>query len=120
MQKPHKEPHPIELLLLVAWLVAEGLLLLRLVVAPMVAAALALLPAPHRRPAAPATAPSPAREPDVHPLATMAEALVAELEVHPVVELRRRARQAGIRKLARSGRRTELLATLAGMAVTMA
>lgn len=45
----------------------------------------------------------------------------AELEVHPVIELLRRARQAGLpRQLSRSGRRADLIAALAGMEVAMA
>lgn len=81
MQKPHNEPHPIELLLLAAWLAAEAVLeLLRLVAVPLVAAALALLPAPCRRPAAqPAAAPPPAdpAPPTEHPLAVLAAELGA-------------------------------------------
>ena len=91
---------PLAVLLLAAWLAAEALL-------PLVAAAVALLLAVAGwRPAAPRpTTPLVGVEPP--------EPAVPSLARLPVVELRRLARAAGHRQLARSGRRVDLLAALA-------
>jgi len=86
---------PLALLLLAAWLVAEAVL-------PLVAAAVALLlTVAGWRP----TTPRVGLEPPAPAVPSLARL--------PVVELRRLARAAGHRQLARSGRRVDLLAALA-------
>ncbi len=119
MQSLHKEPHPVELLVLVGIAVAEA-------VAALVVALVALvLTLADRRPAASEPAPvpaepAPAAPPAEHPLALVAEPLVAELESHTVVELRAMARAAGLpRRLSRSGRRADLLQALIAQEVAM-
>lgn len=87
---------PVLLLIVVVWLAAEALV--ALLIATL---ALVLTFAGWRPTQAPVRA-APGADPDVHPLQRL-----------PVVELRRLARAAGHRALARSGRRVELLQALA-------
>lgn len=93
----HTDPHPVEVLIVAAWITAEA-----------IAALLAALVALHRR-RRPALPPAPAvlalpPAPDPAPA----------LDALNVAELRRLARAAGLpRALSRSGRRADLLAALA-------
>ncbi len=115
MQNLRKEPHPVEVLLVGALLALEAAAVLVVAVAAL---ALTLLQAPPA--AATAPAPAPPAPPAEHPLAVVAESLVAELEPCTVAELRRRARAAGLpRSLSRSGCRDQLLSTLAGLEVAL-
>lgn len=93
------EPHPIELLLLALWLAAEALaaLIAELIAPPPTAPPALALPAAPPRPLALPPSPEPAP-----PLAALT-----------VGELRHLARSAGLRSLARSGRRADLLEALA-------
>ncbi|MEB3275673.1 MAG: hypothetical protein VKM92_01790, partial [Cyanobacteriota bacterium] len=116
MQKLHKEAHPVELAVIVALAVVEAITVL------LVALLAVVLTLADRRPTAPEPAPGPAEPapaaPLQHPLALVAEALVAELEGHTVAQLRTMARQAGLpRVLSRSGRRADLLQALAAWEV---
>jgi hypothetical protein len=114
------ELHPVEALLLVSWLALEAA---ATVLVALVALLLAIAPQGPSHPAAevlaaPADPPIPADRclpPVVHPLHALAQ---DTLEGLTVSELRRRARQLGLKALARTGRRTDLLQALAlqGMA----
>lgn len=91
---------PVALLLLAVWLLAAAM-------RPLVAAAIALvLTAAGWRPS---PAPVIPRSGDPAPLD---QGMPSPLVLLPVVELRRLARAAGHRQLARSGRRVDLLAAL--------
>ncbi|MEB3362174.1 MAG: hypothetical protein VKI42_08645 [Synechococcaceae cyanobacterium] len=138
MQKTH---NPIEVAIVLAWLVAEAL-------AVLVVAAIALIIA--LKPCSPGRAASQKRfwvratelkpcspgragkhfarlpkrpaspSPTATPLAAAAALVASELETSTVAELRRQARAAGLpRSLSRSGRRDALLSTLAGLEVAM-
>ena len=100
-----KNTHPIEVAIVLAWLVAEAVLTLLVAAAALV---VALLP-PGAAPAAP---------PAEHPLITVAAAAAEPLQLLTVADLRRLARAAGLpRTLTRSGRRDALLTALVGLEV---
>lgn len=105
------ELHPVDALVLAAVVTLEA-------VAVLVVALVALVLAVARwRPAAPAAAAA-APPPTPHPLSVVAEPVVEALQPLTVMELRRRARAAGLpRTLSRAGRRDALLYALAGLEV---
>ena len=96
------QPHPIELAAAAALLTLQAL---RVLAVALVALVLTL--ANYRPSTAPATAPAPATP------AAADRPAPAPLAALPVRELRRMARTAGHRQLARSGRKAELLLVLA-------
>ena len=124
MQKLHTDTHPIEVLLLGAWLALEAAAVL------LTALVALLLTLARWRPAAP-LAPKPKRprvatprpvspSPAPWPLALQAAAALAGLEPLTVTQLHRLARAAGLpRQLSRTGRRAALLQALAGLEVAM-
>ena len=97
---PPAPADPVLLCLAGAWLAAEALVIL------LVAALALLLTIAGWRPSQPPAVASPVAPTPVTPQAPA-------LADRPVVELRRMARAAGLSRLARSGRRAELLQALA-------
>lgn len=105
-----KDLHPVEVCLLVAMALCWASL-------ELVRSLFALLALAGRRRGASAPAPRPAPLPVVltpapEPIASAPVAAVAPLQSLTVAELRTRARAAGLPRLARSGRRAELLLAL--------
>jgi hypothetical protein len=94
MQNLHNEPHPIEVLILVALITAQALV-------ELIVALVELLQRPAARRESTATPPAP---PTLHPLATIAN----ELETLPVTRLRP---MAGVR--GKRARKSELVAMVA-------
>lgn len=118
MRNSNTAEHPIEVALVLAWLVAEALLTVLVVGVALVVVLLAPVEL-HRAAPAPA-APAPAAPPAEAPLAALAAACRSELEAVNVAQLRRRARAAGLpRPLTRSGRKSQLLDALASLEVAL-
>lgn len=120
MQKLHNEPHPIEVLLLLAWLALEAAWTLACaLVVPVLALALT---AARWRPAE-ATITRSGEQPipqlsEPEPPDRVMTPAPAALQAQTVAQLRRLARAAGLpRTLSRTGRRADLLQALSGQEV---
>ena len=123
-----KTNHPIEVALVLAWLVAEALLTLLVGAVALAAAwkAPALVrevsqrAAPRARESHLSRTTEPTPPPAEHPLITVAAAVADPLQRLTVADLRRMARSAGLpRTLTRSGRRSALLTALVGLEVAV-
>ncbi len=104
-----KNAHPVELLLVAVLVTLEAAAVLLTALVPLVLAVARWSPA----------APAPEAPPPLaHPLAVLADGVVAQLQPLTVAQLRTRARSAGLpRGLARTGRRDALLQALAALEV---